>query len=81
MRSDTEKRMTIQKEIRLIPENRLDEVKTYIETIINVDSKKMKPVSLKGIWKGKGFEKINNIESDIASLRKTLNSTILDKKL
>ncbi len=81
MRPNAEKRMTIQKEIRLIPENRLDEVKTYIETIINVDSKKKKPVSLRGIWKGKGFEKISNIEADISSLRKTLSSTILSKKI
>jgi hypothetical protein len=81
MRSSAEKRMTIQKEIRLIPENRLDEVKTYIETMIDVDSQKMKTISLKGIWKGKGFEKLNNIESDISSFRKTLNSTILEKKI
>lgn len=81
MRPNAQKRMTIQKEITLIPENRLDEVKTYIETIINADSKKRNPVSLKGIWKGKGFEKITDIEADISSMRESLNASILRKKI
>jgi len=80
--ANTVKRITIQKEINLIPENKLDEVKIYIETILNqADVNKPKPVSLKGIWKGKGFAKIKELENEIQDLRKNLSYSVLNKKI
>jgi len=82
MHTESIKRITIQKEINLIPENRLDEVKIYIETILNQnDIKKPKPLSLKGIWKDKNFTKIKDLETEISDLRKNLSNSILNKKL
>lgn len=82
MHTNSVKRMTIQKEIDLIPESRLDEVKLYIETILSqADVNKPKPVSLKGIWKDKGFAKIKNLETEIQNLRKNLSISVLDKKI
>ncbi len=40
-----------------------------------------KPISLKGIWKNKGFEKILDLESEIASIRHELSEAILKKKI
>ncbi len=82
MHTNTVKRMTIQKEINLIPESKLDEVKIYIETILNqADVNKPKPISLKGIWKGKGFANLTDLETEIQDLRKNLSSTVLNKKI
>lgn len=82
MHTNTVKRMTIQKEINLIPESKLDEVKLYIETILKqADVNKPTPVSLKGIWKGKGFAKIKELETEIQDLRKNLSSSVLNKKI
>lgn len=82
MHTNTVKRMTIRKEINLIPESKLDEVKLYIETILNqADVDMPKPVSLKGIWKGKGFAKIKELEIEIHDLRKNLSNSVLNKKI
>jgi len=82
MHTNTVKRMTIQKEINLIPESRLDEVKMYIETILRqADVNKPKPVSLKGIWKGNGLAEIKELETEIQDLRKNLSSSLLSKKI
>ncbi|MBI4691494.1 MAG: hypothetical protein HY754_14685 [Nitrospirae bacterium] len=50
----------ISKELSMIPEDKLDEVKDLIESILSKDkTKKKKIVQLEGIWEGKGFEKLN----------------------
>ncbi|HNV46213.1 MAG TPA: hypothetical protein PKJ16_04160 [Spirochaetota bacterium] len=80
MHSQVVKRIIIKKGINLVPENRLDEVKTYIDTIINQsDGTKPRPVSLQGIWKGTGFEKLPSLEDEIRDLRRDLSSVILKK--
>lgn len=80
MHPQSVKRIILKKGLNLIPESRLDEVKTYIDTILNQsDVATPRPVSLKGIWKGSGFEKINRLEDEIQELRKDLSSVILKK--
>ncbi len=42
---------------------------------------KQKSISLKGIWKNKGFEKIKDLEKELKVVRKKLNDAILKKEL
>ena len=82
MRSNSIKRITIQKEINLLPESRLEDVKLFVETLLaQARIKKPEPVSLQGIWKNKGFEKISDLESEIANIRMIASNTLLDKKI
>ena len=39
------------------------------------------PKNLRGIWEGKGFEKIKDIETELAEVRKELSNTILQKEM
>ena len=50
----------IKKDIALLPEDKLDEVKDFISFVLSKNKEKKKNiVQMKGIWKGKGFEKLN----------------------
>ena len=54
-----------------VPVDKLPEIFNFIEFILQ----KSKPgpkniVKLEGIWKGLGFEKINDMESEIKNIRK-----------
>ncbi len=65
-----------------IPPARLAEVDRYLKSIrLKKKSKAKQPVTLKGIWANKGFEKIIREESEIILLRKELGQQILSKKL
>lgn len=71
----------IDEKLSLLSEKKLDEVIDFIEFILskkNVPQKKN--VKLKGIWAGKGFEKIN-IEKELTSVKKDLTNSILKKEL
>ena len=53
------KKSTIIKALSRIPDNSLDNVEIYIESLlINLQSPSLKNQSLKGIWKDAGFENI-----------------------
>jgi hypothetical protein len=66
--------MTINKiksKLAEVPVEKLPEIFNFIEFVLH----KSKPgpkniVKLEGIWKGLGFEKINNLESEIRDIRK-----------
>jgi len=54
----------------LLPEEKLDEVKNFVEFILSKSGvPKRRIVNLKGIWANKGFKKID-IESELKSIRK-----------
>ena len=68
------------RELSLLPDNKLDSVRMYIESIL-IESKRLTKSnrSLKGIWSNKGFEKIVNLENELKETRKQLSDTILTK--
>jgi len=71
----------IKKNLSLLPEDKLDEVKDFISFVLsrNKDNKKT-IVQMKGIWKGKGFEKLN-IDNELKAARKEMAESILKKKI
>lgn len=70
----------IKKNLSLLPEDKLDEVKDFISFVLsrNKDNKKT-IVQMKGIWKGKGFEKLN-IDNELKAARKEMAESILKKR-
>jgi hypothetical protein len=83
MNSSAMKRIEIAKDLSFIPDNQIDHVKTFIEFLLFRIGKttKKNTHSLQGIWKDKGFEKIVDLESEIKTIRKELNDSILNKKV
>ncbi|MFO7809925.1 MAG: hypothetical protein R6V47_00955 [Candidatus Delongbacteria bacterium] len=73
-------KIEILKELSLLPEESLKNVKLYIEFILNKEhNRKASPINLKGIWKGSGFEKISDLHNEVSKLRKNLSAGILKK--
>ena len=73
--------LKIKKNIKKIPPAKLDEVNNYIEFILSklqIKSSK-RIIKLEGIWKGLGFEKIDDLESDIRKLRVESSLKIADR--
>ncbi len=68
--------------ISLIPEQKLEEVSDFIDFII-VRSKKIlsETGTLEGIWKDKGFEKIQDLEAEIIEVRKEIGDAILRRRV
>ncbi len=71
----------ISKELTLLPDEKLEEVKDFIDFILSrTNVKKKNVIKLEGIWANKGFEKLA-IEKELKSVRKELASSILKRKL
>jgi hypothetical protein len=71
----------INKDLTLLPENRLDEVKNFVTSILTKNKgKKRKIVQMKGIWKGKGFEGLN-IDKEIKIARQEMSESILKREV
>jgi hypothetical protein len=76
------KKTELIKKISLIPEQKLEEVSDFIDFII-VRSGKILSESgtLEGIWKDKGFEKIQDLEAEIIEVRKEIGDAILRRRV
>lgn len=59
----------IYKELSMLREDKLSEVKDFIEFILSRQKTSKKVVRLKGIWAGKGFEEIDNLEKELKSVQ------------
>lgn len=82
MHSAAIKKMELINKIAKLPDQKIYEVDNYIQKILlQLRFEKSKPISLKGIWKNKGFEKIANLEVEIKKIRNELNDSILKKAL
>jgi len=76
------KKMEIVNALAHVPDANLDEIKKHIDAIIAESGKPQTPVrSLKGVWKGKGFEKISDLEGELGEVRRRLANAILKKQL
>jgi len=66
--------------LSLVPMNRLEEIQRFIEYILyTTRAKKKKPISVRGIWENKGFEKID-IEKELKAIRKDIHRDLDSKK-
>jgi len=71
----------IKKDLALLPEDKLDEVKDFISLVLAKNKEKKKIlVQMKGIWKGKVFEKLN-IDNELKVARKEMAESILKKEI
>lgn len=75
MNSNSILKNNILEKISLIPKEMLPELETYIDFIRYKKSIKQKKHNLKGIWKGKGFDKID-VEKEISKLRKKTSNKL-----
>lgn len=74
-------RTEIYKELFLLRDDKLIEVKDFIEFILSRQESTKKIVSLKGIWAGKGFEKIDCLKKELKSVQKKSMQSILKKDI
>ncbi len=70
------KKMEIINELLYMPENELDKIKDYISSD-NFNITRKKRYSLKGYWKDKGFENIDNLDAEIKEARKDIEKNLL----
>ena len=71
----------IKKDLALLPEDKLDEVKNFISFVLSRNKEERKKiVQMKGIWKGKGFEKLN-LDKELKVARKEMSESILKKEI
>ena len=67
------KKLEIISNLSLVPMNRLEEIQRFIDYILyTTRAKKKKPISVRGIWKNKGFEKID-IEKELKAIRNDIH--------
>jgi len=59
------KKMELINQIARLPEQKIVEVEYFIQQLLaQLEVKKSEPISLKGIWKNKGFEKIVDLDKE-----------------
>lgn len=75
------KKVSIMHELSRVPEDRLDTVLAYIETIVgDIPMPQSQQMSLKGIWKDTGFGEID-IEGELHAARQELQHSIVEREL
>ncbi|MBK5274217.1 MAG: hypothetical protein JJE30_04105 [Desulfuromonadales bacterium] len=69
----------IQHDLYLLPIDKLQEARDFIEFLCNKAAvPKPAVVKLEGIWQGKGFEKLS-LESELKSAREQVAESIMNK--
>lgn len=82
MQSTTIRKMELMHNITRLPDQKLGEVNKYVNKILaQLEVEALKPISLKGIWKNKGFENISDLESELKLVRSELCNSILKKDI
>ncbi|MCK5056629.1 MAG: hypothetical protein KAT34_08240 [Candidatus Aminicenantes bacterium] len=73
------KKLEIISNLSFVPTEKLDEINNFVQYVLYASqAKKKKKVSVRGIWKNKGFEKID-VEKELKTLRREIQKN-LDKK-
>lgn len=78
------KKSEILRDLEMIPEDQLNEVKNFVHSVAVKARKRNRmaePKTLSGIWKNVGFEKVNAIEDEIKSLRKQISKRVLSRRI
>ena len=72
----------IHKNISLLPADKLQEVKDFIEFLcVKATPRKKNVAKLGGIWQGKGFEQLTDLEGELKDIRMKATESILGKVL
>ena len=80
MKTAAVKKMQLINKIAKLPEQKISEVDSFIQKLLaQLEFKKPEPISLKGIWKNKGFDKIADLEGELKNIRHELNDSMLKK--
>ena len=75
------KKIEIVNALSRVPVSSLDKIKAYIDTFVaESDKSTQRNSSLKGIWQGKGFEKITDLDAELKEARQQLGNSILARK-
>ncbi len=72
------KQLEITQQLSLLSEQQLEQINQYLKTIFTPTYQNSK--SLKGIWKNKGFEQLDEI-TELKQIRQELNQSILQKMI
>jgi hypothetical protein len=79
MQNTGAKLVEIKRKLSRLPGYRLDEVNNFVGFLLSRDKREgRKNIHMKGIWAGKGFEKVD-VQKEIKSLRKDISKSILKK--
>ena len=79
MQNTGAKLVEIKRKLLRLPGYRLDEVNNFVGFLLSRDKREgRKNIHMKGIWAGKGFEKVD-VQKEIKSLRKDISKSILKK--
>ena len=70
------KQIEITQHLSLLTEQQLEQINQYLKTLFVPVCENNQ--SLKGIWKNKGFEKIDDV-AELKQIRKELNQSILQR--
>jgi hypothetical protein len=70
------KQLEITQQLSLLSEQQLEQINQYLKTLFTPTYQNKK--SLKGIWKNKGFEQLDEI-AELKQIRQELNQSILQK--
>jgi hypothetical protein len=74
------KKIEIINDLSFVPADRLDDIKNFVEYILYTSKVKQKePISVRGIWKNKGFENLD-IEKELKTIRSEVQSNLDRKK-
>ncbi|UCH94466.1 MAG: hypothetical protein JSV88_29930 [Candidatus Aminicenantes bacterium] len=74
------KKIEIIDDLSFVPADRLDEIENFIEYILYTSKvKQKKPISVRGIWKNKGFENLD-IQKELKTIRSEIQSNLDRKK-
>lgn len=82
MQTTAFKMTDIYKDLSRLSDDKLNEVKDFIEFVLSrQQAKKRKAVQLRGIWAGKGFERISNLEKELKAIQKEFTESILKRDI
>jgi hypothetical protein len=70
------KQIEITQQLAFLSEQQLEQINQYLKTLFTPAIEKNK--SLKGIWKNKGFEQLDEI-AELKQIRQELNQSLLQK--
>lgn len=70
------KQLEISQQLAFLSDQQLEKIDQYLKTLFTPATENNQ--SLKGIWKNKGFEKLDEI-SELKKIRQELNQSILKK--
>ncbi len=71
------RRAEIIQDLASVPDSDLDEIQAYVQTILSkADRPPRSRRSLAGIWRGKGFENIVDLEAELREARRQLDDAI-----